>query len=334
MDRPAISLRAELSDTLKLAGPIVLSQVGHMSMGIVDTIVAGHISTVALGGLALSVNCFWTFTSICNGGLLALDTYFSQAVGARDERSLSRYFRQSFWSCGIVALVSLACIIAGMAAYLLLAQPSGVRDAFAIYMRNVIWCLPSLFIFFVLQRYWQARKRVLAFTSMIFSANILNLLACLALGLGHWGFPKLGVQGLALATVISRYAMLAAGLIFTWWQLRPTARKLPPVDWAVQRQFFRLGLPAASHTALEIGAFTIATFVVGALGAVPLAAHHVSLMMAAFTFMFPLGFSEVMVALARQFGGDRDPIIRQRIAGLYALTEAIRFTGLRVKARG
>ena len=291
MDRSGISLPAELSDTLKLAGPIVLSQVGHMSMGIVDTIVAGHISTVALGGLALSVNCFWTFTSICNGSLLALDTYFSQAVGAKDERGLSRYFAQSFWSCAIVAVVSTICVVTGMAAYLILAQPSGVRDAFAIYMRNVIWCLPSLFVFFVLQRYWQARKRVLPFTLMIFGANILNLLACLALGLGHWGFPTLGVQGLALATVISRYAMLAAGVIFTWRQLRSTRMEMPPVDWDVQKQFFRLGLPAASHTALEIGAFTIATFVVGTLGAVPLAAHHVSLMMAAFTFMFPLGFS-------------------------------------------
>ena len=314
MDRANISLRAELSDTLKLAGPIVLSQVGHMSMGIVDTIVAGHISTVALAALALSVNCFWTFTSICNGCLLALDTYFSQAVGARDEPALKRYFGQSFWSCAIVALASTICVLAGMTAYLLLAQPSGVRDAFGIYMRNVIWCLPSLFVFFVLQRYWQARKRVLPFTAMIFTANLLNLGACLALGLGYWGCPRLGVQGLALATVISRYAMLAAGLIFTWWHIKPTPLKLPRLDWTVQRQFFRLGLPAASHTALEIGAFTIATFVVGALGAVPLAAHHVSLMMASFTFMFPLGFSNAAAVRVGTFIGAGQPE-RARAAG-------------------
>lgn len=314
MNRSAISLRAELSDTLKLAGPIVLSQVGHMSMGIVDTMVAGHISTVALASLALSVNCFWTFTTVCNGVLLALDTYFSQAVGARDEPALARYFGQSFWTCALVAVVSGFCVVAGMEAYLLLAQPSPVRDAFGIYMRNVIWCLPSLFVFFVLQRYWQARKRVLPFTLMIFAANVLNLLACLALGLGHWGFPRLGVQGLALATVASRYAMLAAGLIFTWRELRPARLQLPRLDWAVQRHFFRLGLPAASHTALEIGAFTIATFVVAKLGAVPLAAHHVSLMMAAFTFMFPLGFSYAAAVRVGTFLGAGQPE-HARLAG-------------------
>ena len=322
MNGPVVSLRTELRDTLKLAGPIVLSQVGHMSMGLVDTAVAGRISTNALAALGLSVNCFWTFTSICSGSLLALDTYFSHAVGAHDDKALGRYLGQSFWSCGIVTVISAACVIAGMWLYLFFAQPGGVRDAFAIYMSTIIWCLPSILIFFVLQRYWQARHWVLPMALIIVAANVLNLLACLALGLGRWGFPNLGVRGLALATVVSRYAMLLAGLVFTWWKLRPTRVRLPRLDWATQRQFFRLGLPAASHTALEIGAFTIATFVVGALGAVPLAAHHVSLMMAAFTFMFPLGFSSAAAVRVGTFIGAGDPH-RARTAGWLCIAVSV-----------
>lgn len=322
MNGPVISLRSELRETLKLAGPIVLSQVGHMSMALVDTAVAGHISTTALAALALSVNVFWTFSSVCNGSLLALDTYFSQAVGARNESALSRYLGQSFWSCGVVAVISGVCIIAGTWLYLRLAAPSGVRDAFAVYMSTIIWCLPSIFIFFVLQRYWQARQWVLPMTMIILAANVLNLLACFALGLGRWGFPNLGVRGLALATVISRCAMLFAGLVFTWWKLRPARLRLPRLDWAVQRQFFRLGLPAASHTALEIGAFTIATFVVGALGEVPLAAHQVSLMMASFTFMFPLGFSAAAAVRVGTFIGAGEPD-RARTAGWLCIAVSI-----------
>jgi MATE family multidrug resistance protein len=314
MNLATTSLRNELRDTLKLAGPIVLSQVGHMSMAIVDTLVAGRISTTALAALGLSVNCFWTFTSICNGLLLALDTYFSQCVGARDEKALNRYLGQSFWACLVVASVSAVCVVTGMYLYLALAPPSGMRDAFGIYMRTIIWCLPSLFVFFVIQRYWQARNRVLPMTIIILAANVLNLWACLALGLGNWGFPNLGVRGLALATVMSRYAMVAAGLVYTWWHLEPGTLRFPRLDWAVQEQFFRLGLPAASHTALEIGAFTIATFVIGTLGAVPLAAHHVSLMMAAFTFMFPLGFSSAAAVRVGMFVGAGQPD-RARTAG-------------------
>ena len=105
-DLPHISLRSELKDTLKLAAPIVLNQVGHMSMGLVDTLIAGRISTTALAGLGLAANCYWTFTSVCVGCLLALETYFSQAVGARDEKALTRYLGQSFWSAGMVTLLA------------------------------------------------------------------------------------------------------------------------------------------------------------------------------------------------------------------------------------
>lgn len=323
MAHPPISLRAELKDTLKLAGPIVVNQVGHMSMGIVDTMIAGHISTTALAGLGLAANFFWTFTSVCMGSLLALDTYFSQAVGAGDHRNLQRYLAQAFWSCTIVAALSCACILLGHLLYLGIAPPSGMRDAFVAYIHYIIWCLPSLFIFFVLQRYWQARQCVVPFTVIIILANVLNLGACLGLGLGKWGFPQLGVRGIALATVISRYAMLVAAIAFTLWRFRRgLSMRLPVLDLRIQRQFFRLGLPAAGHTALEIGAFTIATFVVGALGAVPLAAHHVSLMMAAFTFMFPLGFSSAAAVRVGTFVGAGQPE-RARVAGWLCIGLAV-----------
>ncbi len=317
-----INLRAELRDTLKLAGPIVLNQVGHMSMGLVDTLVAGRIGTTALAGLGLAANFYWTFTSVCLGSLLALDTYFSQAVGARDESALRRYLGQSLWSCGLVALVSALGVIIGSRVYVWLAPANEMRAAFSLYLNVIIWCLPSIFVFFVLQRYWQARHRVIVFTVIILAANALNLVACTTLGLGRWGFPRLGVQGIALATVLCRYVMLAAALLYTWWQMRDAPFRWPRLDWTMQRGYFRLGLPAAGHTALEIGAFTIATFVVGALGAVPLAAHHVCLMMAAFTFMFPYGFSSAAAVRVGMFIGAQQPE-RARVAGWLCILVSI-----------
>ena len=314
MKETAISIAAELKATLKLAGPIVVGQVGHMSMGLVDTLVAGHISTTALAGLGLASNFFWTFTTICSGALLAFDTYFSQAIGAGDERRLSDYFGQSLWCCIIVCAVSLVFLVAGDLAYMGWGPLTPTREAFGEYLRTILWCVPSLFFFFILQRYWQARHVVVPFVVIIVAANGLNLAACLALGLGEWGFPRLEVRGLALATVISRYAMLVAAMVFTWVKMGGRCWVLPRIRWSEQGRFFRLGLPAASHTALEIGAFTIATFVVASLGAVPLAAHHITLMMAAFTFMFPLGFSSAAAVRVGTFIGARQPQ-RARMAG-------------------
>ena len=322
MDSSRIPLRVELRDTLKLAAPIVLNQVGHMSMGLVDTMVSGRIGTNAIGGLGLAANVFWTFTSVCLGCLFALDTYFAQSIGAKDDRSLSGYLAQSWWSCAFVTVASTVCIILGGILYAVTAATGPVRDAFVTYLAHIIWCLPTLFVFFVLQRYWQARHRVLPFTVIILGANVLNLFACLALGLGLWGFPRLEVKGIAIATVICRYIMLAAAIVFTWYELKPFAWRLPRVDWIIQRQLFSLGLPAAGHTGLEVGAFTIATFVAGTLGAVPLAAHHVCLMMAAFTFMFPYGFSQAAAVRVGTFIGA-EQAARARTAGYLSIAVSV-----------
>lgn len=211
-------------------------------------------------------------------------------------------------------MVSGVCVVIGALLYVHFAPASGMRDAFATYIRNIIWCVPGIFLYVVMLRYWQARHRVMPFVIIVLAANALNLAACFGLGLGKWGLPRLGIQGIAVATVICRYAMVAAALVFTWNELRPGPFRLPRIDWGIQRQFLALGLPAGGHTALEIGAFTIATFVAGALGPAPLAAHHVCLMMAAFTFMFPLGFSSAAAVRVGMFVGAGQPE-RARIAG-------------------
>jgi len=302
-----ISLRAELRDTLKLAGPIVLSQVGNMSMGLVDTLVAGRISTTALAGLGLAANVFWTFTSVGIGCLLALDTFFAQSVGARDERGLARYFAQSFWLCGFVTVAVAVLTLGGAGLYLRLTTPDATKAAFGSYVFTVAWSLPGIFLFFLLQRYWQARHHVLSFALIIVGANVLHLAGNLALGLGWWGCPRLEVKGLAWSTVISRSLMLLAAAVYTWRRFNRTAPRFERFDGTTQRQFLKLGLPAAGHVALEVGAFGLATLLVAVLGAVPLAAHHVCLMMAAFTFMFPLGLSSAAAVRVGRFIGAGEP---------------------------
>jgi MATE family multidrug resistance protein len=322
MSATPISIRTEFRETVTLAWPIVLGQVGNVSMGLVDTLIAGRINTHALAGLGFAANFFWTFTSVCIGCLYCLDTYFAQAAGARDDRGLARYFAQSVWLAGGVTLLALVLVLGGGGLYLALAAPDPTNEAFASYVFTVVWSLPSMFLFFVLQRYWQAQHHVLAFTLIILGANGLNLAGNLALGLGWWGFPRLEVQGLALSTVIGRSAMLLVAAAYTGWRCARRAPGLEAYDAPTQREFWKLGLPAAGHVTLEVGAFGLATFLVAALGAVPLAAHHVCLMMAATTFMFPLGLSSAAAVRVGRFVGAGEAA-HARVAGWICIALAI-----------
>src|SRR5207237_5110008 len=134
----------------------------------------------------------------------------SPSQECQDAQALGRDLSLAFWSCVIVPFVGVGGVVGRHLIYLRLAAPTGLSNAFGTYIQTLVWSTPSIFFYFVLQRYWQARHRVLAFTAIMLLGNALNLGACLALGLGHWGFPRLEVRGLALATVISRYAMLLA----------------------------------------------------------------------------------------------------------------------------
>src|SRR3954470_8718190 len=314
MSDKALTISTELKATIRLAAPIVVLQAGHMSMGLVDTLVAGHISTFALAGLGLAANFFWTFTSVCMACMLALETFFTQSYGARDEVALANYFGQAFWLCALVGTMGTLGSLLGHFGYIRFTEPSPTREAFSAYLNTVIWCVPSLFLFFLLQRYWQARHRVVPFTIIMLAANVLNFAGCLAFGLGMWSFPKLGIAGIAWSTVISRYSMLVFAAAYTWFELKPASLRFPKINWVIQRRFLALGLPAAGHAALEIGAFAIATVLVSILGPIQLAANHVCLMMASFTFMFPLGFSSAAAVRVGTAVGAQQPN-RARMAG-------------------
>ncbi len=269
MNRPLRSIRAELKETLSLAFPIVLSQVGHIFMGIVDTMIAGKISTTVLAGVGLGATLFWNLAVIFIGVLLAMDTFFSQSVGAKDEKSLAKSFAQALWLALFLTVICAIVILSGQFIYQAVAPASETKGVFSVYVLNVIWSLPAIFLFFVLQRYWQARKVVIPFTVIIILANVGNLLVALALGLGWWGFPRLEGQGIAVATVINRGLMVVAAVGFTVWKLGVRTWQFPRLDWQVQKEFLRLGLPAGGQTALEVGVFTLVAFIVGFLGAVP-----------------------------------------------------------------
>jgi len=81
--------RAELAATTRLAMPIVLAQVGLMSMGVVDTVMVGRVSAAALAAVALGNLYYFTVSVAAAGTLYVLDPIVSQAAGARDGRRIA-----------------------------------------------------------------------------------------------------------------------------------------------------------------------------------------------------------------------------------------------------
>jgi MATE family multidrug resistance protein len=171
------------------------------------------------------------------------------------------------------------------------------------------------------------------FASTIITAGAVavNALGNYALIYGHFGLPALGLNGSAVASVITGVAMLAAYAVVIqanrrlrrfvlwgrWWR----------ADWERLRQMLVLGLPIAATIIAEAGLFSAAAFLMGRIGEAELAGHTIALQLAALSFQVPFAIGQAATIRVGMAYGARDPLWAAR-AGNIAIAIGIGFMGL------
>lgn len=280
---------------LRLAAPLALTELGWLSMGFVDTVMVGRLpdSATAIGAVSLGTTLFYTIGLFGSGIMLGLDTLVAQAYGAGKLDECHRML----WSGIYLALILSPAVMLAVLACVPFFPRFGLSPALVSetipFLKALIWSTLPLSLYFVLRRYMQAIGLVKPVVLTLISANLVNLAGNWSLVYGHWGLPALGVAGSGWSTCVSRVymvtALAAAAVYYNGKRSSGLWLRSREFDWARIRQLLRLGLPAASQLLAEIGAFTLATFLIGQLGAVVLAGHQIALNVASITYMVPLG---------------------------------------------
>ena len=285
--------KTEISENLKLAFPIILTQVGNASMGLIDTLVVGKTSATELAAVAAGNSVFWTLVMISTGLLFGMDTLISQAFGRKDYKLGDRILVQGLWISSAICMVTMPLIYALAHNYHLSGAKTDICQAMLPYVHAILPSFPLIIFFNTMQKYWQAQGVAKAFTIIIVFSNILNYLLDEALVLGHFGLPALGAAGVGYSTLLCRvFAMLSVVYISArhW---KKNKRPLPKIQfesiWC--KKLLKLGIPSFGQLALEVFAFNFTTVLVASLGAQQMATHHIILSLSSFTFMIPLGQS-------------------------------------------
>ncbi|HLB44141.1 MAG TPA: MATE family efflux transporter, partial [Candidatus Limnocylindrales bacterium] len=302
--------RLELGPMLRLAGPVALAEVGWVSMGIVDTIMVGPLGPAAIGATGVGSSLFLALAVFGIGLLLGLDTLVSQAFGARRIDECHRWLHHGV---ALALLLAPAMMGAGWLGVLSLGvwgfDPEVLRLTVP-YLDILIWSTLPLLLYAAFRRYLQSMNVVQPVMFALVSANVINLVANWVFVYGRLGMPAMGVNGAALATVVSRLYMAAVLLVAIVAQDRRLGTGLfdqaPRVEWARLRRLVRLGFPAAMQVVLEVGVFASASAFAGRLAPVSLAAHQIVLHMAGLTFMVPLGIASAAAVRVGQAVGRRD----------------------------
>jgi len=296
---------------LALAAPVVLAELGWVTMGIVDTVMVGSLGASAIGAVGLSSMLFFAVTVFAMGLLLGLDPLVAQNFGAGRIDECHRWLIDGIWLSMLVAFPTVAVVYGMRASMDLWGLPADVLPLVRPYIAILTWSLPPLLLYVSFRRYLQAMNIVRPVTIALVTANVVNALANWILIHGHWGAPALGLPGSAVATLVARIYMAAflfAVIVRHEAHTTPRLRDTPMgLDLSRVRRLFALGLPAAGQMVFEVGVFAAATALAGRVSATALAAHQIALNMAALTFMVPFGISSAAAVRVGQAVGRQDP---------------------------
>jgi MATE family multidrug resistance protein len=307
------TLRAEIRPTLRLAIPLVLAELGWMSMAIVDTMMVGRlpssavaISAVSLGGILVHVLAFF------GGGLLiGLDTLVSQAFGAGRREDCHRSLLHGIYlSFALTPLLMAPVWFFDPLLRFARISPDIISVAVP-YSKAMAWGTLPLLLYFAVRRCMQGMNMVRPISFALVTANIINAVGNWLLIYGRLGAPAMGAVGSGWSTAFARIYLAAILVGYLLWYDRKHRTELlrTPIqpELARIRRLIALGFPAAMQITLEIGVFALVTALIGRLGAISLASHQIALNTVSLTYMVPLGISSGAAVRVGQAIGRRDP---------------------------
>ena len=293
-------LLLETRTLVRLAWPVSLAQMAQMSMQLVDTAMVGRVSGDAMA--AVSLGGWWGFAiAIFGFGMMrGIDPIVAQAHGAGDDRAIGTALARGVALAVLLAVPAGILVMLGEQGLRLLGQPPELLAMAGQYARVFALGVPAFLLFSIVRGVLQGQEIVRPTTIVIVAANIVNAAVNYCLIFGNFGFPALGVQGAAFATVISTWFQLGLLVLLT--------RKQLARGWPGWRAGFalgplletaRMGLPQGFQVASEVWSFLVAGFIIGTFGAAAVGGHTITMQLASVSFMIPLGVS---VAAATRVG--------------------------------
>ncbi|MFJ4344856.1 NorM family multidrug efflux MATE transporter [Pseudomonas sp. NPDC089401] len=308
----------ELKALLRLAGPLIASQLAHMLMVLTDTLMMARISPQALAGGGLGAASYSFVSIFCLGVIAAVGTLVAIRKGANDVAGATRLAQSGLWLAWGLALGA-ALVLWNLEPVLLQfgQQPENV-DAASEFLTLLPLALPGYLTFMALRGFTSALGRSTPVMVISLVGTVLNYLFNVALIEGMFGLPKLGLMGIGLVTAVVSMGMAIALALYIRWHpayaAYPLRKGLSRPSMPALRELWRLGLPIGGTYMVEVGLFAFAALCMGVLGSTELAAHQVALQIVSTAFMVPTGLSyAVTMRVGLYYGGGN--LLAARSAG-------------------
>jgi multidrug resistance protein, MATE family len=286
-------LTIELTETLKLAVPMALTQLGQIAMTTTDLVLIGRLGDEAVAAAGLAGTIYFLSFTLGIGLMAAVAPLAAQAFGAGEPALVRRALRTGLWVALLVSLPIMAFPLRGEPILRALGQAPTTSHLAQDYLCGLAWGVMPALWFQAIRSFMGAVNRPQPILWITLAAIPANALLAYLLIYGAFGLPKLGLFGAGLATTTVNFATFLAGVWFVT-QRKPFSdyrifTRLWRIDWTLMRQIVVIGAPISIAILLEYGVFSSAGLLMGLIGTTALAAHQIALQVASILFMVPLG---------------------------------------------
>lgn len=293
---------------LALGLPLTGSHLAQFAINLTDTVMLGWYSVEALAAQVLGAMFFFVLFIAGSGFAWAVVPMVAAAQASGDETQVRRVTRMSLWATLGFGVAAMPLMIWSEPIFLMLGQQAETAHLASQYLQIAGWGLIPALMVMVLKSYLSALERMQVVLWMTVTAVGVNIAINNALIFGNWGFPEMGIEGAAIASLIVNIAAVVVLVIYVAKALPEHAvfQRLWRPDWEALGAVFRLGWPISITSLSESGLFAATSLMMGWLGTLQLAAHGIAIQVVATVFMIHVGLSNAATIRAGQAMGRKD----------------------------
>jgi MATE family multidrug resistance protein len=301
---------------------VLIAQAAVMANGVIDTLMAGRLSSVDLAAVGIGASIYITIIMALMGVLLALTPVVAHHYGAGRHAEIGADVRQCAWLALLLSLLAFAALKNPDPLLAFSRLTPEVEIKVRAYLEGSAWAVPGVMFFRVFYGFTNGIGR----PRPVMSFNLLGLALKAPLNwvfmYGHFGFPAMGGAGCGWSSAVIMWTVAT----LSWLWCRRDADYAPygvfaRFEWphlATQREFLVLGLPMGATFLVDVTAFTFMALFIARLGPEISAAHQIAANVAVFVFMVPLALGTATGVVVGQALGAGDGR-RARHAGLLGL---------------
>ena len=315
----------EFRYNLHLATPVILGMLGHTLVAFADNVMVGQLGTAELAAVSLGNSFVFIAMSLGIGFSTAITPLVAEADGAGDQPEGSRVLQHGLVLCTLMGIALFGAVWLSKPLMYLMDQPPEVVALAIPYLDLVAFSLIPLIVFQALKQFSEGLSRTRYPMYATILANLINISLNYLLIFGAFGFPRLGIVGAGVGTLVARFGMV----LFMGYLLkkRPVFRgyvergQFGKIQKRMLRKIMGLGFPSALQMFFEVAIFTAAIWMSGVLGKNPQAANQIALNLSSMTFMFGVGLGvAAMIRVGNQKGLRDYPELKRVATSIFLMT--------------